>query len=169
MELTYSRTKNGLIAIIYSNQRKNSKKRKHEAPAYTKNELRAWMFSKEEFHHLFHLWRVSGYDKLLKPSVDRLDDYEPYNFSNIQVTTWMYNNKKSHVDVKDGTNRKPLKAVLQFSKNMDFIAEYRSATKAAECIGKRQGDISANCRGKLKSAYGFIWKFKEKDVKCFTP
>ena len=162
-ELKYSRTKKGLITIIYSNQRKNSKHRKHIAPAYTRNELMDWVLSKEEFHHIFHLWRVSGYDKLLKPSIDRLNDYEPYNFSNIRVITWVENNKKSHTDVRNGTNKKPLKAVVQFSKKMEYIGEYISAAQAGRCIGKRAGDISSNCNGKLKSAYGFIWKFK-KDV-----
>ena len=45
---------------------------------------------------------------------------------------------------------------------MCYIAEYRSATEAARRIGvKFQGNIANWANNRLKSAYGFIWKYKD--------
>ena len=58
--------------------------------------------------------------------------------------------------------RKPTmeKAVIQYTLNGDFIAEYRSIIEASRKIKKYHSTISAVCRGKFKQAYGFIWRYK---------
>ena len=53
------------------------------------------------------------------------------------------------------------KPVLMFDKNGNFMAEFESATKAAEAIGKPYAKISEVCYGKRKSSYGYVFKFKE--------
>ena len=53
------------------------------------------------------------------------------------------------------------KAVLQFSLNGDFIREFSCIKEACECLGVSQPPISMCCRGKYKTAHGFIWKYKE--------
>ena len=53
------------------------------------------------------------------------------------------------------------KPVLQFDKQGNFIAEYSSAVEASNAIGKKHAQISAVCKGKRKSTYGFVFKFKE--------
>lgn len=55
----------------------------------------------------------------------------------------------------------PSKPVLQFSKDGEFISEYPSTREASRHIGCDNSSISACCRGKQKSAGGFIWKYKE--------
>jgi len=53
------------------------------------------------------------------------------------------------------------KPVLQFDKQDNFIKEWDSAKEAAIAMGRPgSDDIGAVCRGKQKTAYGFIWKFK---------
>lgn len=52
------------------------------------------------------------------------------------------------------------KAVLQFSKNGEFICEYSSGKEAALVTGTANQNISRCCLGKRKTANGFIWKFK---------
>jgi len=52
------------------------------------------------------------------------------------------------------------KPVLQFSKNEEFIREYRSINEAARELKIDKNCISRNCNGKYKSAHGYIWKFK---------
>ena len=54
------------------------------------------------------------------------------------------------------------KPVLQYTKNGDFIAEYPSATEAANHLGKRKGqaNISTCIAGRIPSAYGYVWKLK---------
>jgi hypothetical protein len=53
-----------------------------------------------------------------------------------------------------------------YSKEGDFIMEHESLTAAAEYIKNKTGsafvqNISKVCNGKLKSSYGYVWKFKE--------
>lgn len=60
---------------------------------------------------------------------------------------------------KSAMNRS--KKVLQFSKYGEFIKEWSSASEAERQLGFHQGGISMCCRGKCKTAYGYIWKFLE--------
>lgn len=51
------------------------------------------------------------------------------------------------------------KAVLQYDKNMNFIAEYRSSAFAASTLGI-SNNIYQVCVGKMKTCGGFIWRYK---------
>lgn len=54
------------------------------------------------------------------------------------------------------------KAVLQYSLDGEFIKEWSNATVASHGLGMNiHGDIGLVCKGKKKSAGGFIWKYKE--------
>ena len=59
------------------------------------------------------------------------------------------------------TNGKLSKPVLQFTKDGEFVAEWKSSSEIKRNLGYSKGNISACCNGKLKSAYNFIWKFKD--------
>jgi group I intron endonuclease len=50
--------------------------------------------------------------------------------------------------------------ILQFTKSGEFIAEYFSMSEAERCTGVHQSSISICCKGKLKSAGKFVWKYK---------
>lgn len=55
------------------------------------------------------------------------------------------------------------KPVLQFTKDGEYITEYPSATEAAKALGINGGQANiSNCvRGKIPSAYGYVWELKE--------
>jgi hypothetical protein len=54
------------------------------------------------------------------------------------------------------------KSVIQYSLKGDFIREWSSITEAALFLNKKLGaSIVENCSKKRKSAYGFIWRYKE--------
>ena len=56
------------------------------------------------------------------------------------------------------------KPVAQYDKQGNFIKEFNSAKEAAIAMGKPgSDDIGRCCRGLGKSAYGFIWKFAQKN------
>lgn len=63
-------------------------------------------------------------------------------------------------ETKDKIRLSLNKSVLQYTKEGEFVAEYESALIAKEKTGINNGHIGACCRGKRKSAGGFIWKFK---------
>ena len=60
----------------------------------------------------------------------------------------------------ESRSEKYAKPILQYDKQGNFIKEWKSAKVAADELGFKQTNINANCLGKLKTAYGFIWKFK---------
>lgn len=64
--------------------------------------------------------------------------------------------KGSRPDLK-GKGAKP---VMQYAKDGTFIKEFPSIREAAESIGKYGADLTSCCKGKLKTAYGFIWRYK---------
>lgn len=53
------------------------------------------------------------------------------------------------------------RAVIQYSLKGKKIAEYRSLTAAQQATGVELHNISECCRGKSKTAGGFIWKYHE--------
>ena len=53
------------------------------------------------------------------------------------------------------------KKVLQYTLNLEFIKEYINVADAGRSITKPPQNIASCARGRLKTAYGFIWKYKE--------
>lgn len=57
------------------------------------------------------------------------------------------------------------KPVLQIDKNTnEVIAEFPSAAEAGRHLGLIKSHISECCRGKMKSAYGYKWIYKEESA-----
>lgn len=54
----------------------------------------------------------------------------------------------------------PEKIVLQYDLNMKLLNEFKSLAKAARSVNGNHGNISMCCQGKRKTAYKFIWKYK---------
>ena len=162
---SYLKTKDGLISNVYSNQKTSSKRRGHRPPEYTKQELKEWLFSQKLFHELHSEWAQSGYLKRLVPSVDRKHDDIHYCMKNIQLMTWEENEQKGHDDMRKGIlkhGHNPQKKVCQHTIDDEFIAEYHSMNEAERQTDIAQGSISRCCNGKLKSAGGFKWRYKQK-------
>jgi len=154
------KTKIGLITHIYSNQKLNSKLRKHPLPTYSKKEFTNWMLSQKNFNVLFDEWSNNNYDRKLTPSVDRLDDYKGYSFDNIRLVTWNENMSKSHSDIKNGINRKGTISVIQYSLAGDFIKLFYSISQAGRENSINGSSISNGCKRQSKQACGYIWNYK---------
>ena len=72
---------------------------------------------------------------------------------------WYYEdnpNPKANITIKSNK-----KVVLQFDKSGNYIAEFESASAAAQQTGINLGNISQVCMNKRKTAGGYIWKYKE--------
>ena len=69
--------------------------------------------------------------------------------------------KKKMASSKFGNHYAPTKSILQFSKYGEFIAEYPSFMEAERKTGISNSSICQCCKGKRKSAGGYIWKYKE--------
>jgi hypothetical protein len=53
------------------------------------------------------------------------------------------------------------KPILQYTKDGQFIKEWECAKYAGVELKIQNSDITTCCRGKLKSAGGYVWKYKE--------
>ena len=77
-------------------------------------------------------------------------------------TNWGTRNKRI-VEKRIGKlNTKASKPVLQYDLEGNLIKEWPSASEIKRQLGYHNSKISECCLGKRKTAYGFIWKFKEK-------
>ena len=56
------------------------------------------------------------------------------------------------------------KIVVKYSLKGEKIEQYNSISDAAKINGFSDGNIISCCKGKIKSAYGFVWKYKESEV-----
>ena len=99
-DLEYSHTKKGVVARIYGSQVESSKRRDHQLPTYTKQELKEWLFSQPLFHKLFDNWKRLDFQSEYRPSVDRKNDEIGYTMANIQLMTWEENNQKGYATRK---------------------------------------------------------------------
>ena len=69
--------------------------------------------------------------------------------------------REGHADFKGGNHPKA-KPIVQLTLNGEFVAEFPSSIEGAKSIGRDSGkSINACCRGKSKTAYGFVWVYKE--------
>ena len=59
-------------------------------------------------------------------------------------------------------SEKYTKPILQYDKNGNFIKEWPSSMRIQRELGFNRGNISGCANGKWKSAYGFVWVFKNK-------
>ena len=51
--------------------------------------------------------------------------------------------------------------ITQYDLNMNIINEYKSANEAGRNINKSGNQIADCAAGRQKTAFGFIWKYKE--------
>lgn len=59
---------------------------------------------------------------------------------------------------KESRMKRVIQPVVQYDLEGNYIKEYSSASKAARENGYRADVICWCCRGRLKTAYGFVWK-----------
>jgi group I intron endonuclease len=70
---------------------------------------------------------------------------------------WSYSNIFPGYNTLHGNNIK----IIQKSKEKYIIKEWNSLSEIEKTLGYPTSNISSCCRGKQKSAYGYIWKYKE--------
>ena len=58
-------------------------------------------------------------------------------------------------------NGKKSKAILQYDLQGNFIKEWPSISEIHRQLGFASSNISACCKGRFKSMYGYIWKYKD--------
>jgi len=155
----YRKTKEGVSYVIYHSQIFSSKQRRYPLPNYSLKEFREWLFSQPIFHDLYDLWVNSGYNRWLKPSCDRINDYMGYSLDVLQIMTWKENSDKGKSDRVVGNNNKASKGVVQLSPGGEVVGVYHSQAQAYRETGVRQPNINKCCNGVRPLAGGFKWEY----------
>ena len=160
----WQRTKDGMMAVIFASQKSSSKRRCHNLPTYTLEDLREWAYAQSEFHIMYDNWKRLDYQRWYKPSVDRIDDSIGYTMSNIQLMIWKDNSNKRVLQLKEASAISTHKLVIQISIDSGCIVNtFKSMGIASRTTGISKQNISATCIGKRKKAGGFRWEYKIKD------
>lgn len=98
-------------------------------------------------------------------SISRISDAARGNRKTAGGFIWKFTNdkqihhkKKPVYHVENDKNSKP---IIQYDLNGNFLREYRGIAEATRLNGfANRTNIICNLKGRTKSAYGFIWKYK---------
>ena len=87
----------------------------------------------------------------------------PWNKERMSKVGKSNKGKARSTDFKNNVRKNNSKPILQYSMDMELIKEWECGFDAARYLGKGNAAISECTNGKAgrKSAYGYIWKFKE--------
>lgn len=103
----YERTKKGKLMRLYRNMesrvtgvqklKSHLYEGRHLLP---RDEFYEWAMNSPNFHKLFDEWELSGYDRKLTPSVDRVDSSKGYRTENMEWVTHSENSRRGAVSHK---------------------------------------------------------------------
>ena len=98
------------------------------------------------------------------PQINHKDEDKTNNAaSNLEWCDRKYNNNYGtrNERVAKGLRNHPNKSktVSQYTIDGTLVGSYPSTNEAERQTGYSNGNISACCRGKMKQAYGFVWKY----------
>ena len=101
------------------------------------------------------------------PCINHKDeDKTNNNVTNLEWCSYRYNAnygtkmKRISDKLKGVNNTKLSKTVYQYTLDGEFVKEWPSVNEIKRQIGYDCTSISACCRGKCKSAYKYIWRYK---------
>lgn len=97
----YERTKKGKLMRNYRNMESRingiqwRKAHLYEGKELlSREEFYDWAMNQDSFHRLFDEWVMSGYDRKLSPSVDRVDSSKGYTIDNMEWVTHSENSRR---------------------------------------------------------------------------
>mgnify|MGYP007055198793 CR=1 FL=1 len=155
----YDFTEKGVVRVIYKTQKRNNKIRGHGKMPYSKDELKEWLY-KSGFKIIFDEWVASGYISALKPSVDRIDDFNGYSFDNIIISTWRKNREHQRSDIINGVGTGGIrcKTLYKFDGVRNLIASYVSYSSAARDVGY---SLEYQIKKRSKCRNGYYWSYSD--------
>jgi len=71
--------------------KRSSRERGHEPPNFSREQFVSWAISQKNWEVLWVNYQQSSFDRMLRPSVDRLNNSIGYSFRNIRLVTWREN------------------------------------------------------------------------------
>ncbi|ASV67594.1 NUMOD1 domain-containing DNA-binding protein [Cytobacillus kochii] len=151
----YRHTPKGVLTNLYGKMKERINKNGYGEMPFSLKEFHERYLYDFTFLQLFEGWRNAGYEKLNKPSVDRINPNFGYSFENIEFVTWEKNRKKS-----DKENSKVTTSINMYDKNTGkLLMKFDSVKKAVEYTGLSQGNIVMCCQGKRNYVGSYVFKY----------
>ena len=104
----------------------------------------------------YHVTNPNNYNEVNHIDENKINN----NSSNLEWCTHLQNIKHGTALQRKAYNKQV--KVKQFTKDGQFIKEFDSCKNAEKSFGKISSNISNCCKGKLKTAYGYVWKYSGK-------
>lgn len=102
-----------------------------------------------------------------KPQINHIDGNKQNNY--VENLEWCNNSENQLHALKIGLRTLKLysenpnaKPIIQYSKNNEFIKKWSCIREASETLKIHHSAIVNTCRGKYKTAGGYIWKYADK-------
>lgn len=106
-----------------------------------------------------------------KPCVNHIDGNKlNCHVSNLEWVTYKENSEhakrtglhKPHWGKESGNKHPAIKAIIQYTKDGVYVAEYESQNEASRITGVGTSPISSVLTNRKRTGGGFIWRFKNK-------
>lgn len=84
------------------------------------------------------------------------------NVNNLEWCSYSQNIKHAYkMGLKIATSNHLKRKILQYDKNMNFIKEWGCTMDIQRALGTNHSNISKCCKGKQKTAGGYIWRYAD--------
>lgn len=153
----YRKTPKGVLTNMYHHQKFRNKKNGFGEIGYSLKWLQETFLNDVSFKRLYDDWVKSGYCKAKKPTIDRISNKKGYTKDNIHILSWSDNRFKQTMERRCRKGK-----VLQIL-NGEIIKVWESQRKAYMTLNLQQSMLSLALTGKCKTAYGYEWKYANKN------
>ena len=151
----FRHTKKGVITNLYQKLKKRNNDNGFGDVQFSLKDFYDWSMKDKNFHRLFKIWEFDDYNKISKPSVDRINTLVGYEFYNMQWLSWNENYYKGIYEVA----KKKEKPIAMYKNNI-YIGKFKSIRDAQYFLGlKSNGNISRVLSGRKNSTHGYYFKY----------
>ena len=149
----YRKTPKGILTNSFSKQKAR------RGVSYSLEQLHDKFLKDRRFLRLIDEWASAGFNKQLKPTIDRINCMKGYTLENIHILTWSENRYKQRYELKRIRAREVF-MLLDNSLKESFL----SVSDAVLKTGLQQSGISMCLHNKRVTCGGYGWSYENPEL-----